>query len=102
MPRAGRWQTLRRCAELGYWIGRFYWGQGYCTEAARQVLRYGFEDLKLNKICARHMQTNPASGRVMQKIGMRQEGCLRQHYNRWGEVVDYPIYGILHAEYHEG
>lgn len=57
-------------AELGYWVGRPYWGQGYCTEAARMILKYGFEQLGLNRIFAGHFTINPASGKVMKKIGM--------------------------------
>ena len=55
-------------AELGYWIGVPYWKQGYCTEAARAVLRYGFETRGLNRIGARHLARNPASGRVIEKL----------------------------------
>ena len=91
--------SSHRRGEMGYWIGRDHWGNGYCTEAAKTLLHFGFDELDLNKICARHMDTNPASGRVLQKIGMRWEGCLKQHYRRWDVFVDYPIYGILRDEY---
>ena len=57
-------------AELGYWLGRPYWGQGYCTEAVRAVLDFGFGQLGLNRIFACHFARNPASGRVMQKAGL--------------------------------
>lgn len=57
-------------AELGYWIGQPFWRQGYCTEAARAVLGYGFELLELNRVHASYLTRNPASRRVMQKIGM--------------------------------
>jgi len=57
-------------AELGYWVGKPYWGQGYCTEAAQAVVHYGFVSLDLNRIYAHHFTTNPASGRVLQKIGI--------------------------------
>ena len=86
-------------AELGYWIGVPYWGQGYATEAGREVVRYGFEDLALNRIYAFHFVTNPASGRVLQKIGMRYEGKRRQHTLKWGEYLDNEAYGILRSEY---
>src|SRR5450432_961695 len=58
-------------AELGYWIGGPFWGKGYATEAATELLRYAFTDLGLNRVHASHYAKNPASGRVMQKIGMR-------------------------------
>jgi ribosomal-protein-alanine N-acetyltransferase len=86
-------------AELGYWIGQPYWNAGYCTEAAHAVVAYGFEGLGLHRIHASHMTRNPASGRVMQKIGMYYEGCLRQHINKWGVFEDLAIYGILQSEY---
>jgi ribosomal-protein-alanine N-acetyltransferase len=86
-------------AELGYWIGKPYWNQGYCTEAAREVIRYGFESLSLNRIHAMHLSQNPASGKVMRKIGMRYEGARRQHVLKWGSFEDVELYGILRDEY---
>lgn len=88
-----------RHAEIGYWIGKPYWNRGYCTEAAAAVLRYGFDVLGLNRIQAHHFSHNPASGRVMEKIGMTYEGCLRQHVQRWGVFQDLKMYGILKSEY---
>ncbi len=86
-------------AEIGYWIGVPYWGHGYATEAAAAVMRYGFENFPLNRIYAVHFTRNPSSGRVLQKIGMRYEGTLRQHLKKWGEYVDLAYYGILRADY---
>ena len=86
-------------AALGYWVGKPYWNKGYCTEAAQAVVRYGFEVLGLNRIHAAHMRRNPASGKVMQKIGMKHEGCLRQHIKKWDKFEDIERYGILRGEY---
>ena len=86
-------------AEIGYWIGIPYWGKGYATEAAAAMLRYGFENLPLNRVFAMHFGRNAASGRVLQKIGMRHEGTLRQHLKKWDEYVDLECYGILRAEF---
>lgn len=86
-------------ATIGYWIGKPFWNQGYCTEAAHAVLKYAFEELNLNKIHAHHFKRNPASGKVMQKIGMKREGCLRQHVKRWGKFEDVEAYGILKEEF---
>ncbi|OHA04084.1 MAG: GNAT family N-acetyltransferase [Candidatus Sungbacteria bacterium RIFCSPHIGHO2_02_FULL_52_23] len=86
-------------AELGYWIGKPYWGQGYATEAGHAVLAYGFGELGLNRIFAYHFSRNPASGRVMQKIGMTHEGHLRQHTKKWGVYEDEEIYGILKSDF---
>jgi RimJ/RimL family protein N-acetyltransferase len=86
-------------AELGYWIGQSYWGLGYCTEAAHEVLRYAFDVLRLSRVHAGHFAQNPASGRVQQKIGMRREGCRRHHVKKWGHLVDLELYGILEEEW---
>ena len=86
-------------AELGYWIAKPYWNCGYATEAAKAVVAYGFEVLKLNRIHARRFKRNPASGRVLEKIGMQSEGCLRQHIKKWDNFEDLMVYGILKAEY---
>ncbi|HUV94712.1 MAG TPA: GNAT family N-acetyltransferase [Anaerolineae bacterium] len=86
-------------AELGYWIGAPYWGQGYCTEAARAILGYGFGVLGLHRIHSSHFARNPASGRVMQKLGMTREGCLRHHVKKWDAFEDLAVYGLLREEW---
>ena len=86
-------------AELGYWVGKEFWGKGFATEAAKALLTFGFQSLGLNRINARHLTRNPASGRVLVKIGMRHEGTLRQHVKKWGVFEDAKIYGILSSEF---
>lgn len=86
-------------AELGYWIGKPYWRRGYCTEAAWRVLQYGFGMLELSRIYASHFSRNPASGRVMQKIGMLHEGTLRKHVLKWGVHEDLELYGMLRDDW---
>jgi [ribosomal protein S5]-alanine N-acetyltransferase len=86
-------------AVIGYWIGKSYWHQGYCTEAAGAVLRYGFEVLGTNRIYATHMTRNLRSGRVMQKIGMKHEGHLRQDCFKWGKFEDVEMRAILRSDY---
>jgi len=86
-------------AELGYWLGAPDWGQGYATEAARELLRYGFEDLGLHRIFASHFGHNPASGRILAKLGMSYEGCQREHLLKWDQFVDSELYGILRQEW---
>jgi RimJ/RimL family protein N-acetyltransferase len=63
------------------------------------MLRYGFEDLRLRRITAHHFRRNPASGRVMQKIGMVPEGRLRQHVLKGEAFEDLEMFGILREEY---
>src|SRR5690606_34305364 len=86
-------------AELGYWIGVQHWGRGYATEAAAALVAYGFEHLGLNRIYATHLLRNPMSGRVMEKIGMREEGVLRQYVKKWGEYEDIVVRSILRSEF---
>lgn len=88
-------------AELGYWVGVPYWNQGYCTEAARAVMNFGFVHLKLNRIFAHHLQGNEASGKVMRKTGMKKESVLRSHVKHWGKYHDIVLYGILKEEFPE-
>jgi RimJ/RimL family protein N-acetyltransferase len=94
-----RVEDEHRHAELGYWLGVPYWGQGYATEAARELLRFGFKELALHRIFASHFGHNPASGRILAKLGMRYEGCQRQHLRKWDQFVDSELYGILRQEW---
>lgn len=91
--------NVHRAAEMGYWIGLPYWGQGYATEAARCVIGFAFDELDLNRIYASYFASNIASGRVMQKAGMRYEGTMRQHILKWGEYHDLVYYSVLRDEY---
>jgi len=91
--------TLRhQRAELGYWIGVPYWGSGYCTEAAIAIIRYGFDVMNYHKITSTHMECNPASGRVMEKAGMRQEGILIDQVIKDGRYRTMIVYGIIDSE----
>jgi [ribosomal protein S5]-alanine N-acetyltransferase len=86
-------------AEIGYWTGVPYWSKGYTSEAAAEILRFGFENLGLNRIYAYYLTRNPASGRVMQKIGMVYEGTLRQHARSGERFEDLHLYAILKSDW---
>lgn len=86
-------------AELGYWLGRCYWGQGYATEAAQRLLHFGFADLNLQRVDALCFADNNASRRVLAKIGMVHEDTLTQHHHHWGEWKDCTRYGLHHTRY---
>jgi ribosomal-protein-alanine N-acetyltransferase len=88
--------------EIGYWLGKPYWRNGYGTEAARAVVKYGFEVMGLHRINGRHFGSNPASGRILKKIGMKHEGCQRQAFKKWDRFEDFELYGILRSEYEKG
>jgi ribosomal-protein-alanine N-acetyltransferase len=85
--------------ELGYWVAVSRWNRGYCNEAARAVLAFGFSGLRLHRIQARHLTRNPSSGRVMQKIGMRLEGVHREAVRKWDRFEDLAVYGVLASEW---
>jgi ribosomal-protein-alanine N-acetyltransferase len=86
-------------AELGYWIAVDCWNRGYATEASRRIIDFGFEDLRLHRIEAHHFLRNPASGRVMEKLGMKQEGVVRDHVIKWDRFESLAIYSILEPEW---
>ena len=71
--------------ELGYWIGKPFWGQGYIPEASREMLRYAFEDLKMNRIWCGYYDGNEKSRRVQEKLGFvyqqRTEGIEVRQMN---------------------
>ena len=81
--------------ELGYCIGKAWWGRGLMTEAVKEVIRYLFEEVGMNRIEAAHDVHNPASGKVMQKAGMTFEGIHRQASKNNTGVCDIAIYAIL-------
>lgn len=94
-----RIELAHRRAEMGYWIGPPFWGLGYATEAARAMVAFGFDKLSLQRIHAQHFARNPASGRVMAKVGMRLEGTLRRHVYRWDQPEDVEAWGLLRTDF---
>ena len=88
-------------AELGYWIGVPFWNRGYASESSRSLIELGFSALALHRIQARHFLRNPASGRVMQKLGMTLEGVMRGAARKWDRFEDLAMYAILAPEWKE-
>ena len=86
-------------AELGYWLGYEYWGQGIMTEAARAVMKFAFDDLSMHKLIIKAYTTNPASARVAVKCGFKLEGCQKEIYYLRGEYMSNELYGITEQEY---
>jgi ribosomal-protein-alanine N-acetyltransferase len=82
-------------AELGYWIGVAYWNRGYCTEAVKAIVEYGFQVLTYHKISARHFVGNYSSGRVLEKVGMIREGILKDDVIKDGKYITVELYGIV-------
>ena len=67
--------------EFGYWIARPYWGLGFATEAGRAVIANARDSLRLKRLVAGHFLDNPASGRVLAKLGFRPTGITAQRYS---------------------
>jgi len=86
-------------AELGYWVGVPFWNKGYATEAAGAILKFGFEEIKINKIFATYLIENPASGKVMIKNGMIKEGELKEHFKKDGKYRSVIQYRLTKREY---
>lgn len=90
-----------RSAEIGYSYARAVWGQGYATEALKEMLRFSFEELKLNRVEGQHDLRNPASGAVMARAGMVSEGTLHQRIYNKGEFADTRLYAITRDQWTE-
>lgn len=90
---------LDLCGDVGYCIGKKYWGQGIATEALKAVLNFAFEIIGYNRIETYHSINNPASGRVMQKAGMTFEGLARQKYKSICGFEDSNMYSILKEDF---
>ncbi|HHV93512.1 MAG TPA: GNAT family N-acetyltransferase [Firmicutes bacterium] len=87
--------------ELGYCLHRSYWNRGYMTEAVRAFLEWAFTEGGFHRIYARCHPANTASARVMEKNGMKKEGCLRDHMYKDGRWSDALLYAILEDEWRE-
>ncbi len=85
-------------AEIGYCLGKKYWGHGIMSEALRTVMDYLFDTAGFNRIAAYHDVRNPGSGKVMQKAGMKQEGILRQAGKNNQGICDEVRYAMLQSD----
>lgn len=86
-------------AELGYWIGLPFWRHGFATEAASALTDFGFRAIGLNRVQAHHYASNPASGRVLLKVGMRREGTSPKMMLKNGRYEDVVFYGVLRRDW---
>lgn len=84
-----------RNGEIAYWVGEEYWGRGYATEASKAMLDFAFNIKGYHKVFARYFGSNPASGKVMQKLGMELEGVFKDHIIKDDRFEDLLYYGII-------
>lgn len=91
--------SVNENCEIGYCIGRDYWGKGIVTEAAAALIRFALKEVGFARVTGRHDVNNPASGRVMEKCNMTYEGTLRKIIkNSNGDLADCKYYSILQEE----
>jgi RimJ/RimL family protein N-acetyltransferase len=95
------WNPTHRSAKLGYVLDRLAWGQGFATEATRALLQWSFATLDLNRVQAETNTRNTASNRVLEKLGFRHEGTLRQDCIVNGEISDSRVYGLLRQDWND-
>jgi len=86
-------------AEIGYWLGKKYWGRGIMKKAIKLILNFGFKKLKLVRIYAKVMHPNIASAKLIEKSGFKYEGRMRKAILKRGKWMDYLIYSILSSEF---
>ncbi len=84
-------------AEVAYWVGVPYWGLGYCTEAAKGIIKFAFEQLDLERVMGLHLTRNPASGRVMLKVGMLHDGQFDRKVEKNEKLESLEVYSINRA-----
>ena len=85
--------------EIGYDLGRAYWGHGYMQEALKSIINYGFIELNLNRIEAYVIPENLKSENTLGKLGFTKEGILREHGNYKSNYWDECIYSLLKKEW---
>ncbi|MDE2838954.1 MAG: GNAT family protein [Chloroflexota bacterium] len=85
----------RRSAEVGYWLGEPFWGQGITTHALRVITEYAFQAFDLVRVYASVKEWNPASARVLEKCGFTLEGRLRRSFTKDGETGDLFLYALV-------
>jgi RimJ/RimL family protein N-acetyltransferase len=86
-------------ATLWYWMNVPFWNQGFCTEAATALVGYLFGELGVNRVEALHHISNPTSGSVMRKLGMKPEALLKRYSHRGGAYVDSWMYATFQDEW---
>lgn len=86
-----------RTAEMGYYIGEPYWGNGYMTNAIKQVCQYVFENTDIIRIFAEPFAHNTASCRALEKAGFKCEGILKSNAVKCGSIIDMKMYALVRA-----
>jgi|HigsolmetaGSP12D_1036236.scaffolds.fasta_scaffold02553_3 ribosomal-protein-alanine N-acetyltransferase len=94
-----QWDINHQRTEIGFALSRKYWNKGIITEATREIIKYSFKELNVNRIEGRCNYDNTGSARVMEKLGMVFEGVLREQLKIKGSFKDQKMYSILKSDY---
>lgn len=92
-------EPQNRAAETTYFLAPEAWGKGYMTEALEAVLAFAFDRAGFRRISADHFVGNDASGRVLERCGMRREGVARERYEKHGRTYDSVLFAILQRDW---
>jgi RimJ/RimL family protein N-acetyltransferase len=95
------WLKQDRRASIGYDLAYIYWGNGIMTEAVRAILKFGFEQMNLNRVEADAAAENVGSIRVLEKTGFQREGLQQEQYFEWDEFHDLVLFAVLRKEYEQ-
>lgn len=92
------WSARHERCELGYWLGRRFWGRGYGRESAAAAVGFGFDVLGVHRVYAQHLGGNDRSATVLRAIGMTAEGVRRDHIKKGDAYHDLHGYALLRGE----
>lgn len=93
------WVRHDRRASIGYDLARIHWGKGLMTEAVQAMVKFGFEQMNLNRIEADADGRNPASARVLEKVGFKHEGIQNEQFYENGSFYNLHLFALLWREY---
>ena len=90
----------KETCSFAYMLGREFWGKGYATEVLEKALDFAFAVLGVKQVDVDHFTTNPASGAVMRKVGMKYQGTVPEKYEKRGKMLDADQYSITKEEFY--
>lgn len=93
------WNREAHYAQLGFDIAQQHWKENYPEEVARAIIRFGWDQMNLNRIEVNMVQGNVALMKIMEHLGFRHEGVFRQRLRKGGKYYDVHLYGLLRKEY---
>ena len=93
------WDKIDRKASIGYWLSEDFQGKGIITDSVRALIKYGFEQMNLNRIEVRCAVENTKSRAIPERLGFKNEGTCRQSEWLYDHLVDLVVYSLLAEEW---